>query len=216
MGNPPERAARDWVAWHREYDDPSSRLSQRLRVVHARLRDAIEAQPAAMRLISMCAGEGRDVIGVLAEHPRRTEVTARLVELNPHNAAFAREAARMARLDHIEVVEGDAGSSDAYAGAVPAEIVLACGVFGNVPDEDVLRTIQGLPSLCAPGAMVIWTRGREADRDVALTIRSWFNQNGFDEIAYDADETGFRVGVNRLATSPLAFRPGTRLFTFLR
>ncbi|GHD35622.1 hypothetical protein GCM10010335_31060 [Streptomyces galbus] len=30
----------------------------------------------------MCAGQGRDLIGVLAGHPRRDDVRARLVELD--------------------------------------------------------------------------------------------------------------------------------------
>ena len=46
----------------------------------------------------------------------------------------------------------DAGTSDAYAGAVPADLVLACGVLGNVTPDDVAATIAFLPRLCAPGA----------------------------------------------------------------
>jgi hypothetical protein len=35
---------------------------------------------------------GRDVIGVLAGHPRRDDVRARLVELDERNVAVARQA----------------------------------------------------------------------------------------------------------------------------
>ena len=210
------RAQQDWVEWHREYDDPSSRLSRRLRVVQAHLREAIDAYPGPLRIISMCAGEGRDVIDVLASHPRRSELSARLIEADPRIAKVARAAAHAAHLDQVEVVEGDAGSSDSYVGAAPAEIVLACGVFGNIADADVLRTVEFLPCLCAAGASVIWTRGRERDRDIALTIRDWFNQSGFIEIAYEADETGFRVGVHRLAAPARALEPATELFRFVR
>jgi hypothetical protein len=31
----------------------------------------------------MCAGQGHDVLGALPDHPRRGDVTARLVELDP-------------------------------------------------------------------------------------------------------------------------------------
>ena len=41
----------------------------------------------------------------------------------------------------FEVVTADAALTDAYAGLVPADIVLACGVFGNITDEDVDRTV---------------------------------------------------------------------------
>ncbi len=36
-----------------------------------------------------------------------------------------------------------------------APLVLMAGVFGNITDDDVHRTIQALPPLCAPQATVI-------------------------------------------------------------
>src|SRR5438552_6274520 len=125
--------ARDWAGWHRGYDDPESRLSRRLRVVQEHLREAIDARTGPMQIISMCAGEGRDVVPVLADHPRRREIATRLVELDLRNAAIARTAIDAAKLECVEIVVGDAGLTDSYAGAVPADIVLACGVFGNIP-----------------------------------------------------------------------------------
>jgi hypothetical protein len=37
----------------------------------------------------MCAGEGRDLLEVLADHPRSGDVGGRLVELNPELAGRA-------------------------------------------------------------------------------------------------------------------------------
>src|SRR6266567_2232996 len=142
--------ARDWAEWHRGYDDPESRLSRRLLVVQRYLREAIDGRSGPMQIISMCAGEGRDIIPVLAEHPRRREIATRLVELDLRNATVARTAIDAANLDRIEIVVGDAGITGNYAGAVPADIVLACGVFGNISDEDIGNTIEHLPTLCAP------------------------------------------------------------------
>ena len=86
-------AQRDWVAWHRGYDDPGSLLSRRLELVQGHLRAELERAPAGdVRLISLCAGQGRDVIGVLAGHPRRGGVRARLIELDERNVAVARQA----------------------------------------------------------------------------------------------------------------------------
>jgi hypothetical protein len=207
----------DWTAWHRDYDDPSSRLAARLRVVQGYLRRAIDERPGRIRIVSMCAGEGRDVIGVLADHPRRGDVTARLVELDPRNAKVAEDAARAAGLPQVEVVVADAANTGSYAGAVPAEIVLACGVFGNITDEDVRRTVEYLPSFCTPGGTVVWTRGRQRERDFALTIKGWFEDNGFEEVAYEAPpESGFRVGVHRLTAAPPKFEAGVTLFRFFR
>ncbi|MDP9238928.1 MAG: class I SAM-dependent methyltransferase family protein [Chloroflexota bacterium] len=182
-----------------------------------RLRGAIDARPGALRLISMCAGEGRDVAGVLRDHPRRGEISVRLVELDPRNAEVARAAVAAAGLERVEVVEADAAETDSYAGAVPAEIILACGVFGNISDEDVRHTIERLPCFAADGATVIWTRGRERERDAALVIREWFVASGFVEVAFDApDDARFRVGVHRLVVAPRPFERGMRLFRFLR
>ena len=75
---------RDWHAWHDAYDDPGSSLAQRLAVVQARIAAALDvAPPGPLRAVSMCAGQGRDLIPVLASHPRGRDVTARLVELDP-------------------------------------------------------------------------------------------------------------------------------------
>jgi hypothetical protein len=44
---------------------------------------------------------------VLPAHPRRADVTARVVELDPRNAAAARAAARRSGLDGVEIVVGE-------------------------------------------------------------------------------------------------------------
>ena len=166
----------DWVEWHRDYDDPGSLLSRRGELVQGHLRAELERAPAGdVRLISLCAGQGRDVIGALTGHPRRGDVRARLVELDERNVALARQAAQAAGLHGVEVLQADAGITDAYAGAVPAQIVVACGVFGNITGSDIQATVAALPSLCAPGALVLWTRHR-LPPDLTPAIRSWFGR----------------------------------------
>jgi hypothetical protein len=209
---------RDWVAWHDEYDEPGSRLHRRLVAVQALLARALDlAPPGPIRLISMCAGQGRDVTGVLEHHPRAADVRGRLVELAPANASMARDA--LARLgigaDGVEVVEADAGVTDAYAGMAPADVVLVCGVFGNVTDDDIENTVRTLPSLCQPGATVLWTRHR-GEPDLTPTIRRWFAAAGFTELDFvGPDELRFGVGLNRLTADPQLFEPGRTLFRFV-
>ncbi len=207
---------RDWQAWHTAYDEPGSRLARRLGVVQRRLREAIDRHAGNIRIISMCAGQGRDVIGVLAGHQRAGDIRAALIELDPRNTRAAREAVRAAGLEHVEVREADAALSDSYAGAAPAEVVLACGVFGNIPDDEIRATIAWLPRLCAPGATVLWTRGAGAGRDIRAMVRAWFIECGFDELAYDGEPETFGVGAARLAVPPPPLEPGVRLFTFVR
>jgi hypothetical protein len=209
-------AQRDWVEWHRDYDDPASMLSRRLELVQGHLRAELDHAPAGeIRLISLCAGQGRDVLGVLAEHPRRDEVRARLVELDERNAAVARQAAQAAGLEGVELLQADAGTTDVCVGAVPARIVVACGIFGNISTDDIQATVAALPGLCAPGALVLWTRHRKAP-DVTPAIRSWFGEAGFREEAFDTSQDGFMsVGAHRLTGEPAPLTPGRRLFTFL-
>jgi hypothetical protein len=208
-------AKRDWVEWHRDYDDPGSPLSRRGELVQGHLRAELDrAHAGDVRLISLCAGQGRDVIGVLTGHPRRDDVRARLVELDKRNVALARRAAQAAGLDGIEVLQADAGVTDVCAGAVPAQIVVACGIFGNITDSDIQATVAALPSLCAPGALVLWTRHRSPP-DLTPAIRSWFAEAGFRGEAFDTSYDGFMsVGAHRLTGEPAALARGRRLFTF--
>jgi hypothetical protein len=64
---------------------------------------------------------------VLAGHPWRDDVQARLVELDARNTAVAQAAALAAGLDKAEIVTGDASLTDQYRGLVSADLVLACG-----------------------------------------------------------------------------------------
>ncbi len=150
----------------------------------------------------------------LAVHPRRADVRALLVELDPRNTTAAARDARDAGLDGVSVLTADASVSTTYAALVPADIALVCGVFGNVADLDVRRTIEHLPELMRPGGTAIWTRTRK-DPDLTPTIRNWFTQAGFAELGFDT-EAGFQyaVGTNLLTGSARAYRPDVRLFSF--
>ena len=158
----------------------------------------------------MCAGEGRD-LEVLGDHARSLDVRGRLVELNPELASRAAANAPPA----ITIANADAGVTDAYTGAVPADLVLACGVFGNIGDEDVERTIRTLPAFCAPNARVIWTRHRRPP-DLTVDVRRWFAEAGFEEVAFDAPiDFEWSVGVERFVGDSVPLVAGRRMFTFL-
>jgi hypothetical protein len=207
----------DWQEWHRDYDDPASQLSRRLRIVQGHIGDWLdETAPAAVTVLSACAGDGRDLVDVLANRSDAARVTATLVESDPRNAAAARERIERLGIAGVEVRQADAGISDAYVGAVPADLVLLCGIFGNVSDDDVARTIAFAPRLCRSGALVVWTRHRKAP-DLTPRIRSWFGQHGFVEEAFTApDDDVWSVGLHRFAGEPRPLHSGRRLFTFVR
>jgi hypothetical protein len=208
------QASVDWRAWHAGYEDPNSELGRRLAVVQRQLRDALDRlPPGPIRAISVCAGQGHDIIGVLAEHPRRFDVSARLVELDPQNVALAQSAARATGLDGVEALAADASLTDAYIGAVPADLVLVCGVFGNIAAADIANTIEQLGQLCAPQATVIWTRHRRAP-DLVPRIRETFQHAGFAEVAFE-DAPPFGIGANRLQRAPGPLQRGVKLFDFI-
>jgi hypothetical protein len=207
---------RDWHEWHTHYDDAASPLARRLTIVQQRMREAVaELPPGPVRVISMCAGEGRDVLGVFDGHPRANDVEGRLVELDTRLATTAAVRARALGLARLEVANADASTTTAYAGAVPADLVLVCGVFGNIPDADIANTVRLLPMFCAPGATVIWTRHRRAP-DATPDVRAQFVTAGFSEIAFDAPaDFLFGIGTFRYDGAPQPFVAGERLFTFV-
>jgi hypothetical protein len=219
-------AARDheepshWVRWHGEYEDPATNLSRRLRTVQAMMREALDAVQSdhgrPIRIVSLCAGQGRDVIDVVAEHPRRDNVDALLVELDPALVTFARVRAEAAGLgDLVRVVEGDASLARWYTEHVPADLVLVCGVFGNISAADITATVHALPSFCLPGSHVVWTRHRRPP-DATSAIRADFAAAGFGEVAFEAPEgTVMTVGHHRFDGVTAPFDPARRLFDFV-
>ncbi len=110
-------------------------------------------------MLSLRAGRGHDLIGALSGYAHADMVRARLVERDPRNVRALARSARTARLE-LDIVEGDAADPKRYDGAVPADLVLLCGVLGNISDDDVHATVRALPQLCQTGGTVVWTRSR--------------------------------------------------------
>jgi hypothetical protein len=231
-----DMSTRDWFEWHQKYESSGSWHSARLLVVQQRICDVLD-QRGPLRTVSICAGQGRDLLGALRQHSLGHQIPARLLELDARNVEIANRVARDAGLPNVTAVVADAGITDSYLGAVPADLVVLCGVFGNLSPPDTERTIRLLPQLCAPEAMVIWTHGRKPaltrrnlkralrkrrlPRSFAPRIRRWFAGAGFEEAEYQEFARGqryngwFCVGLHRLRGQPPALQPGTRLFTFV-
>lgn len=208
---------RDYLDWHDAYEQPGSPLHQRLQVVVELLGAALDtAPPGAVRVVSLCAGQGADVLAVAQHHARGGDLTGLLVELDARNVARARRRIDDLGLDGLEVVEADAGRSDVYASAVPADLVVACGIFGNISERDIERTVRFLPSLCASGARVVWTR-HPRQPEVLDRIQGWLEAVGFEsERLVVSEEQGYGVGLAHLMAPPAPYRPGEPLFEFIR
>ncbi len=208
----------DWVAWHHSYDDPASSLPRRLEVVRRRVSDALDLVPAARpRLLSLCAGDGRDVIPVLARRGGSGWTSAVLVEHDEVLAGAALDAAAAAGLDALDVRRGDAGEPTTFADVVPVDVLLLCGIFGNISTAEVDGVIALAPTLVEPGGCVIWTRGR-TDPDLRPRVRKAFRAAGFEEVAYDGEAESYGVGLARRLDEAAPDRTDLpdRLFSFLR
>ena len=210
---------RDWVAWHDAYARPASSLARRLEVVRAAVARALdEAVPGPVSLVSLCAGDGRDTLPVLAAHPRGADVRALLVELEPALVTTAREQAAALGLPGVDVVEGDAGLVGTFLDRLPADLLLVCGVLGNVPPADTRRTIAAVPGMLAEGGVVVWTRGRSSDgAEPAVLVKRGLVAAGLEEVAFTwPQDVPFRVGVHRRPAGLDAAPPaaGDRLFAF--
>ena len=212
---------RDYLAWHELYDDPGSSLPRRLALVQDALRAELDSRPGPIRVVSLCAGDGRDILGVLAEREDAARVSVTLVEVLPELAERARRAAADVAAE-VEVVTADAGCSETYAGlkTVPADVVLLVGVLGNLSDEDVAATVAAMPHLCSPGAMLVWSRGRslEGTDDFVTPVREAFSAAGFAEVsvrAFDVEDDRTALGVVRFDGSTVPLGPTQTWFTFV-
>lgn len=204
----------DWVAWHGSYAEAGS-LARRLAVVRTRIGETLDAAgEGPIRILSLCAGDGRDVLPELAARPRLGASTT-LVELDEQLTAVARHAS--SQLAGCEVRRGDAGDVATFADLLPVDLLLLCGIFGNISSDDIQATIAAVPSMLAAGGTVIWTRGWFAREDLRPTIRRWFTAAGLTEVAFDGDPERFGVGVARSAAHQSTVPPsGMRLFSFIR
>ncbi|NUR60771.1 MAG: class I SAM-dependent methyltransferase [Catenulispora sp.] len=219
---------RDWKPWFAAYDDPESPLAGRLAVVRDGITRALdEAAAGPIRILSLCAGEGRDVIPVVAAHPRRADVTARLIEFDPEIADVARNAAAEAGLTDqtdqsdqtgaFTVVTGDAADPANFADFGPADLLLLCGIFGNISEADISNTVARAAALTARGGTAIWTRHRR-EPSLVPAIHDWFAQAGFAAL-WESDPAlpeSVYVAGHRQERDPAPFSGGDKLFTFIK
>ena len=114
----------------------------------------------------------------------------------------------------IDVRCGDAGDPDTFSDLLPVDLLLLAGIFGNISDADIQRTVTAVPAMCSPGATVIWTRHRR-DPDITPTIARWFSEAGCVSNAFvSPGPASFAIGSERCeVASPGSMLPA-RLFAF--
>ncbi len=208
------RDRRDWPEWHRAYDDPDSALSKRLHIVTGMIRNHLDqAAPGPIRVLSLCAGEGRDLAAAAHGHRRATDLAGALVEYDHTLVERAAANLRAAGLD-LEVRKADAGVTENFRDVLPVDLLLLVGIFGNISDDDVHNTINAVPNLCRPGATILWTRHRR-EPDLTPKIREWFDAIGCRPIEFVSEGIGrFAVGSEFLVERADLPPTPEKLFTF--
>jgi hypothetical protein len=206
-------AGQDWYQWHAPYDALDSIQTDRLAVVQEALAAYLNTAPAGeLRAISVCAGQGRDLLPILIDHDRGGDVSATMLELDELNASFLHGALGSTGLTKVAVTVADAGLSDAYLGVAPADLLVMCGVFANIDRSSAGSTVAALPALCSPGAVVVWSSYGEpyADLDAVIDL---FESGDFERVSLVRTDE-FAVMAHRFTGATAPLEAGRRLFRF--
>jgi hypothetical protein len=150
-----------WSNWHKNYE-VSPRLKARLHLVQGQIDGAlIAAAPGPIRILSICAGDGRDLLGLRPDHPRRPDIVAYLVDNDFASLERGRqEAAQIQFPGQLHFVEADATQIRSYQGLGHFDLVLISGFWGICVRRASLRSSPDYPYFVATMAgscgTVIW------------------------------------------------------------
>lgn len=207
----------NWRTWHDKYQTDEG-LKARLETVKSAIKSCLPRDNSkTFTLIDIGAGDGRDIVEALKDYPTPSNVRGLLVEIDQALADKAREALHYAKLTNLLVRMGDASLLRNYKDQVPVDLVLLCGIFGNISDIDAEKTVKAMPMLLKPGGKVIWTRNRRAP-DKTPFIRELFKSNDMREVEFITSENIiYAVGINEYsASNAVALDEDAHLFTFIR
>jgi len=167
------------------------------------------------QLLSLCAGPGRDVVPVVTPRAASSSISALLIERDEELSRRATEAAASFGLSTVEIRCADAGDPASFSDVLPVDVLLLCGILGNIEHGRVKDVIDVVPHLLAKDGYVIWTRGA-SEPDRRPEVRSWFCAAGLAELSFDGPPETFGVGVNQLVAGVWDTRRQlpSRLFSF--
>jgi SAM-dependent methyltransferase len=207
-----------WSNWPaRAYLRSSYRL--RLGEVQAHLSRCLdEAAPGPVYIVSLCAGDGRDVTGTLEAHPRRSDVEAWLVERDWKSVeAGIQSAAGKELRDHVHFILGDATNYATYANLSVCDIVVFCGVLGHVMPCEKAETVKRVAQFCKPGGAIVWTRGLKRGKSRVSDVERLFDQALCEKVRSSVTADGKWGIVTHRYMGPAVERPKCgRIFNFRR
>jgi len=204
---------KEWPQW--AYKQPA--YLHRLAGVQQHLAAALDAAAGGtIRVLSICSGDGRDVLGTVQSHTRRGDVRAWLVEQSADSvAAGARHAQQLGLDRNVHFLNTDATVFEAYQKIAPANIILVCGVWGHVPALERKAVVDALARLCEPGGAVIWTRRVSKGMHRLEQIQSHFNQPAWQQqsLTFTADQA-WAIVTHRYCGPRLKLPASGQLFHF--
>lgn len=174
----------DWAKWPDRYDD-SLPLQVRLAAVRAQVSAFLdECPPGPVRILSLCSGDGRDVLPVVSAHARLRDVEVWCIDANAKTLDRGKESARQAGLQRkTHFVQADAGLAASYADVVPADLVILSGMLGHLTSHDALNLFHRLPALCRTNGSVLWSRlNRGIGNRQIPALREVLRESGFEEV----------------------------------
>src|SRR5215208_162938 len=91
-------------------------LQARLQVVRQTIREILDSYPwGKIRLISICSGDGRDILEEISKHPRRTDLEAWLIDSDkPSTSRGEAAAAELGLNQQVHFRFADAGLARTY------------------------------------------------------------------------------------------------------
>lgn len=209
----------NWSHWHKHYDSNAD-LQARLHLVGEQISRCLHSCPAGrIRVVSVCAGDGRDLIGALINHPRRNDVEALLLDNDRESIERGRRVVSEARLEQrVRLVEADAGRAENYASGLPSDILILSGFLGHLRPGDVENLIHQLPMFCRRGSWVIWSRHLVLNQGPhqVRAIQECFRKTKFESATFSCTSPdGFAVGAERFQGEPAVFDANRVLFEFI-
>jgi ubiquinone/menaquinone biosynthesis C-methylase UbiE len=205
-----------WSGWPElAYQRPHMR--ERLRIVQEQLAECLDQAPRGpLQILSICAGDGRDVIGVLQSHRRQKDVEAYLVELNGQSVTEGIKQMEASGLENVvNFINADATDYSTYKNLAPCDIVLLCGVLGHVPANGLAKLIHALASFCKPGGKIIWTRKISKGEHLLKQVQSQFDDNLWSPVRQDSTfNKKWVVCTYRYRGPALEIPRNGRIFTF--
>ena len=207
-----------WSGWP-EKAYQRERYQQRLLVVQEQLAECLNiALCSPGHILSICAGDGRDVIGVLRSHPRRRDVAAWLVELDRQSVAGGvRRATEAGLANTVTFLNDDATDYATYKNIPPSDIVLVCGVWGHVPVVERAGLVRAITAFCTPRGTVIWTRGVSKGLAQLHEIQSHFIGPSWEEVRLHlTPDNRWGVATHRYYGPPVERPESGRIFNFQR